>query len=129
MNKNNIFKSKKLSWFLLFILFLFLLPRVSFGAEGDLIWEKVVNLSGGEDAAFGMAVDSTGVYVAGSQNNSALWRVEKRSLADGSLIWEKAVNLSGGYDSASGIAVDSTGVYISGYQSNWSFWRIEKRSS
>jgi len=27
MNKNNIFKSKKLSWLLLFILFLFLLPR------------------------------------------------------------------------------------------------------
>ena len=64
MNKNNIFKSKKLFWFLLFILFLSLLPRVSFGAEGDVIWEKVVNLSGFIDIAHGIAVDSTGVYAA-----------------------------------------------------------------
>jgi len=130
MNKNNIFKSKKLFWFLLFILSLSLLPRVSFGAEGDLMWERVENLSGFSDIAHGIAVDSTGVYAAGRQNIDTSWRVEKRSLANGSLIWGKVVNLSfGGQDIAYGIAVDSTGVYVAGMQGTvGTTWRVEKRS-
>jgi len=86
-----------------------------------------VNLSGGQDIAYGIAVDSTGVYVAGTQHLD-LWRVEKRSLINGSLIWEKAVDLGFGEDTAYGIAVDSTGVYAAGFQSNMNLWRVEKRS-
>ncbi len=133
MNKNNIFKSKKLFWFLLFIFSLSLLPKVSLGAGGDLIWEKKESLSFGEDIATGMAVDSTGVYTVGSQNSGMVWRVEKRTLdglggIDGNgLIWEKKEN-SFGYDAATGIAVDSTSVYVSGYQNDYDLWRIEKRS-
>ena len=136
MNKNNIFKSKKLSWFLLFILFLFLLPQVSFGAGGDLIWKRVKTFSFGQDIAHGIAVDSTGVYVAGRQSIDTSWRVEKRTLdgeggIDGNgLLWKQIWNFSlGGQDVAYGIAVDSTGVYVAGKQGTvGTAWRVEKRS-
>ena len=95
--------------------------------DGTLIWEQTPDFGPGADVIYEVVADSTGIYLAGSQNNDSGWRVEKRSLEDGVLIWEQYPNLSFGSDRAFGIGVSSTGVYISGYQNNGGIWRVEKR--
>jgi len=81
--------------------------------------------------AHGVAVDSTGLYIVGSDRvpGNWRWRIEKRSLITGALIWVKTSNPSSFSDWAWGVAVDRTGVYVVGYDGvpgNWR-WRIEKR--
>jgi hypothetical protein len=100
---------------------------------GELIWATTSNPSSGYDSAQSVAVDSTGIYVVGSDYipGNAEWRIEKRSLNDGSLIWSVTSNPSSGSDSAQSVAVDSTGIYVVGYDyapGNYQ-WRIEKRST
>jgi len=124
MNKKNI-KKRSYHVFLGFFLCFLLLSQVIFGAEGDLLWDQTTVFVLPNNIAFGIAADSTGMYVAGIQDNN--WQVEKRSLADGTLIWDQTFN-SGTMDAAVGIAVDSSGVYVSGFQNNRAFWRVEKRS-
>lgn len=77
-------------------------------------------VSGVAGRAHGVAVDSTGVYVAGEGGPEG-WRVEKRSLENGSILWKKEVTDPGTSD-AQNIAVDATAIYIIGDD------RIEKRS-
>jgi len=99
--------------------------------EGSLIWWTVSNPSGGSDIARSVAVDSTGIYVVGSDRSPGndQWRIEKRSLNDGSLIWSVTSDPSSGFDSAYSVAVDSTGIYVVGYDyaPGNNEWRIEKR--
>jgi hypothetical protein len=106
--------------------------------DGSLIWSQTNNPSGGYDAAQGIAVDSSGVYIVGydiSPGNNE-WRIEKRSLTTGALIASFGTggvvtsNPSTGDDKAYGIAVDVSGIYIVGFDSSTatSEWRIEKRS-
>lgn len=108
-------------------------------AEGDLIWEKNIDSSGGENAALGTAVDSTGVYAVGydyTASSGQRWRVEKRSLTDGNLIWSQVYNQSfygvQTNEAAWDVAIDSSGVYVAGmdYASSGfePRWRMEKRS-
>lgn len=50
---------------------------------GGLIWFQTSDPSTAPDKAYGVAVDSTGVYVVGYDNSLgqfAQWRIEKRSL-------------------------------------------------
>jgi len=100
--------------------------------DGSLIWSVTSNPSSGEDVAYSVAVDSTGIYVVGYDYapGNAQWRIEKRNLNDGSLIWSVTSNPSSGSDIARSVAVDSTGIYVVGYDQipgNWQ-WRIEKRN-
>ncbi len=100
--------------------------------DGSLIWMQTANPSRGDDTAFGVAVDASGVYVVGvdsAQANSE-WRIEKRNLNDGSLVWAQVSNPSAGEDWAWGVAVDSSGIYVVGYDSvpGDLEWRIEKRN-
>ncbi len=89
-----------------------------------------------DDLAGGLAVDDTGVYIAGTPENvfaadRAAWQIEKRSLVDGSVIWSQASNPSPLADYVRAVAVDATGVYVGGndYDSTGSSrWRIEKRA-
>jgi len=96
------------------------------------------NPSGSADVAFGIAIDTTAMYVVGfdfSPGNGQ-WRVEKRSLADGSLVPGFGTggvvtgNPCTGLDEAFDIAIDSTAMYVVGfdYSPGNSQWRIEKRS-
>ena len=100
----------------------------TFGTDGAV----ANDLSDGSDSAFGVAVDSTGIYVVGRDYSPAnpAFRTEKRSLTDGSLVWGYTSNPSTGTDLAGDVAVDSTGVYIIGWDEspgNYE-WRIERRS-
>jgi hypothetical protein len=96
------------------------------------------NPSESTDLAFGIAIDTTAMYVVGfdfSPGNGQ-WRIEKRSLADGSLVPGFGTggvvtgNPCTGLDEAFAIAIDSTAMYVVGfdYSPGNSQWRIEKRS-
>ena len=104
---------------------------------GVIIWALSEHISSsGSDASHGVAVDGSGVYVGGGDENTAgnhdEWRVEKRSLATGVIIWAVSEQISTSSDYASGVAVDASGVYVVGYDSNAAGskeeWRVEKRS-
>ena len=89
------------------------------------------NPTTGDDEAYGVAVDATGVYVVGyDSSGTGEWRVEKCSLTSGGMIWTQTENPSTGDDGALGVAVDGTGVYVVGYDNspgNYE-WRMEKRN-
>jgi predicted RNA-binding protein with PUA domain len=106
--------------------------------DGSLVGAFTNNPSTGDDRAYGIAIDSTAMYVIGwdhSPGNDQC-RIEKRSLADGSLVPAFGTggvvtnNPSTGYDRAYGIAIDSTAMYVVGYDESPvnGQWRIEKRS-
>ncbi|OGM94178.1 hypothetical protein A2524_00680 [Candidatus Wolfebacteria bacterium RIFOXYD12_FULL_48_21] len=104
-----------------------------FAAEGDLVWTQVNNPSAISDAAGPIAVDASGIYVAGYDTipGNYQWRIEKRSLSDGAVIWTKTSNPSSDTDYATAIAIDASGIYVAGYDyvsGRFFRWRIEKRS-
>jgi predicted GH43/DUF377 family glycosyl hydrolase len=102
---------------------------------GNLIWAQSEHISNGTDAAADVAVDASGIYVAGIDQNTVgnemEWRVEKRNLSTGSVIWAQSEHIST-LDIAQGVAVDASGVYVVGYDStpgmNLYEWRVERRS-
>ena len=101
---------------------------------GVILWAVSEHISSTSDSAYGVAVDASGVYVAGYDHNGAgsraEWRVEKRSLTTGTLIWAQSEHISSGDDYADGVGVDASGVYVAGtdYSSGYNEWRVEKRS-
>jgi len=98
------------------------------------------NSSTGSSAASNIAIDSTAMYVVGSDRSpgNAQWRIEKRSLTDGSLVpgfgtgGVVTSNPSTDNDYATGIAVDPTAMYVVGCDGSPGDWncqlRIEKRN-
>jgi hypothetical protein len=101
--------------------------------DGSLIWSVTSNPSSGSDWAYSVAVDSTGIYVVGSDDipGNSQWRIEKRSTSTGALIWSVTSNPGSDTDVPYSVAVDSTGIYVVGYDyisGNYE-WRIEKRST
>lgn len=100
--------------------------------DGTIIWQQTNNPSSGQDETSAVAVDNTGIYIAGFDNapDDRQWRIEKRDRTDGTLLWEQMSNPSTGFDQPSDLAVDSTGVYIVGFDNSPGNiqWRIEKRS-
>src|SRR3989344_2420291 len=114
-------------------------------SDGSIVWTITSDPhSTCNDISYAIAVDSTGIYVAGQANAAGAcgyyrWRVEKRSLTDGSLITSFGTNgivdgVASGSDarSATAIAVDSTGIYVAGSDlslgSSNAQWRVEKRN-
>jgi len=105
--------------------------------DGLLVWASALpDRSTLPSAASAVAVDGSGVYVAGFDASHGLadteWRIEKRRTADGSVIWTATSNPTPGVDEASAVAVDSSGLYVVGIEeydlANVLFdWRIEKR--
>jgi hypothetical protein len=82
---------------------------------GDLQWTRQFGTSG-DDEAFAVAVDSTGVYVAGKTSGSLSGDSNpfvRKYDTNGGLVWTHEF---GGEDDeqASGVAVDATGVYVVG---------------
>lgn len=104
-------------------------------ADGSLLWSQVPAPRTPNDAAKAVAVDGTGLYVAGSELKSGdanyQWRIEKRSLLTGAVVWTVASNPSTAEDLVYAVAVDGTGLYIAGQQivkGGYEAWRIEKRN-
>jgi hypothetical protein len=121
-------------------------------ADGSLVQEFGIggvvtsNPSTGDDAAYGIAIDSAAMYVVGDEGPGFYgdweWRIEKRSLVDGSFVQEFgtggaiARNYSTGDDAAVAVAIDSAAMYVVGFDSGVvgtepsgdPKWRIEKRS-
>jgi hypothetical protein len=105
-------------------------------ATGAIIWAFSEHISISNDGANGVAVDGSGVYVVGADQNTAgnltEWRIEKRNLATGALIWAVSEHISSSVDVASRVAVDASGIYVTGYDKktagNLAEWRVEKRS-
>ena len=107
--------------------------RLDNGELTSSSWPKIVNSSTGNNAAYSLTIDNSGIYIAGytsdpgtSQNQ---WLIEKRSTDDGSLIWPQVSITTGGYSKATSITIDAQDVYIFGYQvsSGAASWKIEKR--
>jgi len=97
-------------------------------STGATLWAQTEQFSG-SSIAYGVAVDSTGVYVVGSDGQDS--RVEKRSMATGAIMWGQSESLAPNAGVALAAAVDSTGVYVPGFTTNTMgifAWRIEKRN-
>ncbi|MEA3344191.1 MAG: hypothetical protein U9Q16_00705 [Patescibacteria group bacterium] len=92
--------------------------------DGSPMWDARIASEGFAD---GIIVDSTGMYVVGTQDNN-LMRVEKRNLDNGTLIWEKTPDFGPGADVAYEVVADSTGIYLACSQDNNFTWRVEKRN-
>ncbi len=96
------------------------------------------NPTNSQDTANAIAIDASGIYVAGSDPapGSYQWRIEKRDLTTGALI--STFGTSGVVTSNPGSSSDEAGtilvageIYVAGYDSSPgnSQWRIEKRES
>jgi CSLREA domain-containing protein len=101
----------------------------SFGTGGVISGDAL------SDGAFAIAIDSTYLYVVGSEDDGLGgldWRIEKRRLDTGAF---DAGFGTGGVISgdalsrrADGIAIDANYMYIVGHNDSTYDWRIEKRS-
>ncbi len=101
-------------------------PFVSkYDAGGNELWTRSFGTAG-RDQAFGIAVDPTGVYVAGNTGPSVMGvalpgqesaggpdAFVRKYDADGNELWTRQFGTSG-LDQALAIAVDVSGVYVAG---------------
>jgi len=92
----------------------------------------VVTSAAASEIAYSLAIDSTYMYVVGSEGAGPNWRIEKRLLSTGALVGAFG---SGGVVSSLGgeeprdIAIDSSYMYVVGYLNTGSDrdWHIERR--
>jgi autotransporter-associated beta strand protein len=92
-----------------------------YDADGNELWSRQFG-SAGEDDAFAVAADATGVYVAGDTNgalpgqgNAGRFDAFVRKFdAAGNELWTRQFG-TGGIDVALGVAVDASGVYLGGF--------------
>jgi hypothetical protein len=98
-----------------------------YDAGGIELWTRqfsaVTNSSLVNDVAQGVAVDASGVYVAGSTGGTLPGQISAGGVdsylrkydASGTELWTRQFGVAGvGADQASGVAVDSSGVYVVG---------------
>lgn len=112
------------------------IPLNSLG-QFSAVWTQTINPSVGNDNAFAIALDATGVYVSGMDDvpGDRQWRIEKRDLSSGALIGSFGTsgvvtsNPTTEDEEANAIAVNASGVYVVGYDNipGNNQWRIEKR--
>jgi cysteine-rich repeat protein len=107
-------------------------------STGNIIWTKNFESPYGNDVygnfAEAISVDSTGVYIAGSQSFDGVlhfdWRIEKRNLNTGDIIWVNSTsnhNIGNNMNSAYSIISYSNTVYAAGYSQVSEFnyqWKI-----
>ena len=94
---------------------------VKYDANGNVVWTRQFG-NASDNNATGIAINATGVYVAGSTDGPlpgstgvGLWDAFVRKYdANGNALWTRQFGTAGN-DGANGIAVDSTGVYVVGY--------------
>ena len=72
------------------------------GPPYQLMWTQVNDSGGLGDMALGVAVDTTNMYVVGSEaflSENRQWRIERRNLTDGTTTWIQINNPSNSNDS------------------------------
>lgn len=85
---------------------------------GNEVWTRQFGTSGG-DQAYGIAADTSGVYVLGVTNGNLVSQPQSRDgflrkyTQDGTVVWTKQFG-SSTTDDFTGVAVNSSGVYVSG---------------
>ncbi|MEK7452619.1 MAG: hypothetical protein AAB614_00090 [Patescibacteria group bacterium] len=90
-----------------------------FAAEGDLLWSKSIDQTSSQDSATAIAVDASGIYVAGRIQNVTGYdaKIDKLSLDGTTVIASRILNIANPYRAEiTDIALDATGIYISGYK-------------
>ena len=96
----------------------------AFGSGG------VVTGDASSAGAFGVAIDSTYMYLVGEENGPN-WRIEKRRLDTGALVTsfdgDGVINGAVASQRAEDIAIDLTYMYVVGFDDGSTTWRIEKR--
>ena len=101
--------------------------------SGAFVASNLYDPSPGSDTYYGVASDSTGLYVAGSESpaGNVQWVVRKLSKDDTfTSLWSSpATHNTVGTDEAYALGIDKSGVYIAGYETPnlAARWRIEKR--
>jgi hypothetical protein len=88
--------------------------------DGSLIWEKAVDLTGGDDVAHGTTVDPSGAYISGYQNSWAVWRVEKREL--GTVCTPNCGSCSGGIQTCTKADCSTYSQCCPSVNGGWSGW-------
>jgi autotransporter-associated beta strand protein len=92
-----------------------------YDADGNELWTRQFGTRGA-DVAFGVAVDASGVYVAGFTEGTLPGQTSagfidafvRKYAADGNELWTRQFG-TGGVDRAVGVAVDASGVYVAGF--------------
>jgi hypothetical protein len=85
--------------------------------NGGLLWLREFGSAPYGDAAHGVAVDATGVYVIGDgyATVDGVWQAFVRKYDhDGNLLWHRTFGDPNALENGRGVAVDETGVYIHG---------------
>lgn len=100
----------------------------AFGVGGVV----TIDPSLGDDEVFDIAVDSTHIYLVGSDasldpvfQGDVQWRIVKVARSNGAIAWTVTVNPTPDYDTPNSVAIDSTHLYVAGGAGG--SWRIEKR--
>jgi autotransporter-associated beta strand protein len=91
-----------------------------YDADGTELWTRQFGTLG-VDVAFGVAADSSGVYVAGETNATLSGQASaggddafvRKYDAAGNVVWTRQLGTSGS-DTAAGVAVDASGIYVAG---------------
>src|SRR5262245_7281702 len=98
-------------------------PFVSkFTSAGAMAWTSQFGSSSGSDYANGVAVDASGVYVAGRTSGTLPGQTSAGGVdalvrkfdSAGSVVWTRQFGSSGS-DYANGVAANAAGVYVAGY--------------
>ena len=101
---------------------------------GETIWTQTDNPSESTDVARAVAVDESGLYVAGYDSvpgpldRDHRWRIEKRGLSDGALLWKRIIDPSTDRDRPAAVAVDAQCIHVVGSDRSYpdSQWRMER---
>jgi len=89
---------------------------LKFDVSGNLLWQRTWGGSS-EDVGRGVAVDSSGIYVAGETNNVGAGKYDVVLLkfdVSGNLLWQRTWGGSLD-DDGWAVAVDSSGIYVTGF--------------
>jgi uncharacterized protein (TIGR03437 family) len=91
-----------------------------YGPSGNEVWTRQFGTSSG-DRAYGVAVDASGVYVAGSTGGPLVSEAAgtdgfvRKYDSNGTVVWTRQIASAGtGNDTAYGVSVGTSGVYVSG---------------
>lgn len=91
---------------------------IKYDAAGEVVWDVRYDSGFGNDEAFAMAIDESGLYVTGfdtGEFSGSNYYTVKYDLADGHVLNQAWHDADNGEDRATGLVLDSTGLYVTGW--------------